>query len=79
MRTFRVARETGAGLAVGTEQVESKVAALEFLLMPERSLAAARGAWSAVMGIFIHSRFRYVFYPNISQAISRRIGHEMVK
>jgi hypothetical protein len=65
----RVARETGAGLAVETDEVEVVVKVLESLRSPERWLELAKGAWSAANGIFSHERIHDMFRESIFHAL----------
>jgi hypothetical protein len=64
----RVARETGAGLAVDTNDVKSVVKALETMRSPELWLELAKGAWAAANGIFSHERIHDVFCNSIHGA-----------
>ncbi len=66
----RVAKETGAGLAVETDEVGMVVQALETLRSPECWLERAQGAWSAANGIFSHERIHQVFRESIVQAVA---------
>jgi len=65
----RVALETGAGLAVETDQVEAVVKALETLRSPDHWLELAKGAWAAANGIFNHDRIQQLFRESILRAI----------
>jgi Glycosyl transferase 4-like domain len=67
----RVARETGAGLAVETDEVKAVVKALESLRSPERWLELAQGAWSAANGIFSHGRIHQVFCESILRSVNK--------
>jgi hypothetical protein len=57
----RVARETGAGLPVDRDDVESVVQAVESLRLAKHWSKYAHGAWSAANGIFDHERVHGVF------------------
>jgi hypothetical protein len=65
----RVAKETGAGLAVETDEVEVVVRALESLRSQKRWLELAQGAWLAANGIFSHERIHEVFCSSIRAAL----------
>ncbi|HEX3855987.1 MAG TPA: hypothetical protein VHY30_01680, partial [Verrucomicrobiae bacterium] len=65
----RVARETGAGLAVEKDEVEAVVKALESLRSSERWSELAQGAWSAANGVFSHERIHEVFCESIHAAL----------
>jgi glycosyltransferase involved in cell wall biosynthesis len=66
----RVARETGAGLSVETNDVQAVVTALESLRSPERWLKLAKGAWSAANGVFSHRKIQDVLCSSIHAAIA---------
>lgn len=65
----RVARETGAFLAVEKDDVKVLVKALESLRSPERWLELAQGVWSAANGIFSHERIHRMFRESILRTV----------
>jgi glycosyltransferase involved in cell wall biosynthesis len=78
----RVAGETGAGLPVEKDDVETVVKALECLCNPDQWRTLAQGAWSAANGIFsherIHNAFRDSIYAALGDATSAEFSGEAV-
>jgi hypothetical protein len=68
----RVARETGAGMSVETDEVAAVVGALQALRNPEPWQKQARGAWSAAQGIFDHGEIHKTLVNAIKGALDKR-------
>lgn len=64
-----IARKTGAGLPVETDEVESVINALENLRSPHRWSELAHGAWAAANGIFSHELIHQTFRQAILGAV----------
>jgi hypothetical protein len=68
----RVARETGAGMSVETDEVAAVVGALQALRNPELWQKQAWGAWSAAQGIFDHGEIHKTLVNAIKGALDKR-------